>query len=89
MDEHARKITAPVLETLNGFDRGSVSVADIQVAVAAAAQALDNSNARLIELLNLLEEDLEEIRFATPVEQHPAAVRERSRAIRELLAAEG
>lgn len=89
MDEHARKITAPVLETLNGFDRGSVSVADIQAAVAAAAQALDNSNARLIELLNLLEEGLEEIRFATPVEQHPAAVRERSRAIRELLAAEG
>ncbi len=42
MDEHARRVMAAVLDALSPFDSVSVSVAEIQSAVAAAAQALDN-----------------------------------------------
>jgi hypothetical protein len=89
VDEHARRVAASVLDALTAFDRGAVSVADVQASVASAAQALDHANVHLIELLNRLEPDLEEVRFAVPLDEQPAAVRERSAPVRRLLAAEG
>jgi len=73
---------------LEGFERGDVTVVDLQAVVVAAAGALDNSNTELVQALGVLGEDLEEIRFAMPVDDQPAAVRERSTEVRALLDAE-
>jgi hypothetical protein len=88
VDEHARRVTAPVRVALEGFERGYVTVADLQAAVAAAAGALDNSNVGLVQALGALAEELEEIRFALPQEDQLAAVRTRSSEARALLDAE-
>jgi len=85
VDDHARRVTAPVRVALEGFERGDVTVADLQAAVAAAAEALDNSNAGLIQALGALVEDLDEIRLAMPQEDQLAAVRTRSGEARALL----
>ena len=81
-------MTAPVRVALEGFERGDVTVVDLQAVVVAAAGALDNSNTELVQALGVLGEDLEEIRFAMPVDDQPAAVRERSTEVRALLDAE-
>jgi len=88
VDDHTRRVTAPVRVALEGFERGDVTVADVQAAVVAASGALDNSSAGLAHALGALGEDLEEIRFAMPVEDQPAAVRARSTEVKALLAAE-
>jgi hypothetical protein len=88
VDDHTRRVTAPVRVALEGFERGDVTVADLQAAVVAASGALDNSNAGLAHALGALGEDLEEIRFAMPVEDQPAVVRARSTEVKALLDAE-
>ena len=86
MDEHAARVVGRVLVMIDRFERGAASVADLQRSVAGAAGALDNANADLRRVLERLDSELELIRFAVSDTERVPAVRDATRALRQLTA---
>ena len=86
MDKHAARVLEGVLLMIDRFERGAASVADLQVSAEGAAGALDNSNADLRRVLERLDNELELIRFTVSDAERVQAVREATRALRQLAA---
>jgi len=86
MDEHAARVVEGVLVMIDRFELGAASVADLQASAEGAAGALDNSNAGLRRVLERLDNELELIRFTVSDAGSVQAVREATRALRQLTA---
>jgi hypothetical protein len=86
MDEHAARVVEAVLVMIDRFERGAASVADLQVCAEGAAGALDNSNADLRRVLELLDNELELIRFTVSDAESVQAVHDATRALRQFTA---
>ena len=86
MDEHAARVVEGVLVMIDRFEVGAASIADLQVSAEGAAGALDNSNAGLRGVLERLGSELELIRFTVSDAERVQAVREATRALRQLTA---
>jgi hypothetical protein len=86
MDEHAARVVEGVLVMIDRFELDAASVADLQTSAEGAAGALDNSNADLRRVFERLDNELELIRFRVSDAERVQAVREATRALRQLAA---
>jgi hypothetical protein len=85
MDDHAARVTEPVLRALDAYERDQASVADVQAAVGGAADALDNSHADIIAVLRETDADLEVVQYATPLTEQGDAMRRLATVLRDAL----
>ena len=74
MDEHASRVIGPVLELLASAREGTGSAGDLLSSVAAAAGALDSSNAELRDALKRLDSELESVRFTVSQDEQIVAI---------------
>jgi len=74
VDEHARRVVAPVFEALDRWQVGQATLEEVQAAANAAAEAIDNANAPLRDCLRDFDAEVETARFALAESQHQAVV---------------
>jgi len=71
MEDHARRVVAPVFEAVACYWNQEATLSDIQTAAVTAAEALDNANARVRECLLGFDPELATARFALPEPMTP------------------
>ena len=70
MDDHARRVCAPLKEAWVDFEAGRASLLDLSRLAEQAANALDNANAPLPGLLATAASDLEYAYYVNERENH-------------------
>jgi hypothetical protein len=75
MDEHARRVCAPLLASWDAFQQGQATLLDLSRLAEQASDALDNSNAPLPAALREAAADLEYAYHASEREEHASAGR--------------
>jgi hypothetical protein len=70
MDEHARRIFAPLVRSWAEFENGSATLLDLARLAEQASNALDNANAPLPQQLGAAASDLEYAYYANEREAH-------------------
>ncbi len=70
MDDHARRVCAPLKDGWTDFEAGRATLLDLSRLAEQAAGALDNSNAPLPRLLATTASDLESAYFTNERETH-------------------
>lgn len=71
MDEHARRVCAPLLESWADCERGQATLLDLSQLAEQASTALDNASAPLPSALRDAASDLEYAYFRTESGEHP------------------
>ena len=75
MDEHARRVCAPLLATWTDFEQGRATLLDVSRLAEQASDALDNASAPLPQELREAAADLEYAHHASEREEHLSAGR--------------
>ncbi len=70
MDDHARRVLAPLREAWTAFENGTASLLDLSRLAEQAAGALDNASASLPQLLRKISSDLEFASYTNDQENH-------------------
>jgi len=75
MDEHARRLCAPLLASWADFEQGRATLLDVSRLAEQASDGLDNASAPLPRQLHEAAADLEHAYFASEREEHLSAGR--------------
>lgn len=75
MDEHAKRICAPLLDAWDDFEQGRATLLVLSRLAEQASEALDNASAPLPQELRGAAADLEYAHYANEREEHPSAGR--------------
>lgn len=70
MDDHGRRVLAPLREAWTAFEDGTASLLDLSRLAEQAAGALDNASAPLPQLLRKAASDLEFASYTNDQENH-------------------
>ncbi len=70
MDDHARRVLAPLMQVWNAFENDAASLLDLSRLAEQASVALDNATAPLPQLLRTAASDLEFAYYANEQEDH-------------------
>lgn len=73
MDEHARRVCAPLLASWDDFQHGWATLLDLSRLAEQASDALDNANAPLPQALRQAAADLESAYHTREREEHLSA----------------
>ncbi|WP_181312950.1 hypothetical protein [Nocardioides campestrisoli] len=75
MDEHAKRVYAPLLDAWDDFEQGRATLLDLSRLTEQASEALDNASAPLPQELREAAADLEYAHYANDREEHLSAGR--------------